>query len=193
MAHALSRLARLAVVGALAYHISNVNDGDHTNSTDDPAGRVDAVAEPPAGDGLGRRIVAEAKTQRGIPYSWGGGTTRGKSRGICCSPGGHDGRDTVGYDCSGLVLHAVYDASGGRITLPRTAAEQVRRGVPVTRNKMRPGDLIGFDHRDGAGITHIGIYVGDGRMVHAPQTGDVVKISPLTSREDQRWVIRRLH
>jgi cell wall-associated NlpC family hydrolase len=136
--------------------------------------------------------VAKAKTQRGVPYSWGGGTTTGKSRGICCSPGGHDGRDTVGFDCSGLTLYAVYQATGGRITLPRTAAEQVKRGQPVNRSAMRPGDLIGFDHRDGHGVTHIGIYIGHDQMINAPRTGDVVKTSPLAPRENQRWVIRRL-
>lgn len=146
-----------------------------------------------AGGGLGRRIVAAAEAERGTPYSWGGGTAAGKSRGVCCSPGGYDGRETVGFDCSGLVLRAVYRASGGRITLPRTAAEQVRRGTSVPRDKMRPGDLIGFDHRDGQGVSHIGIYVGHGRMINAPQTGDVVRISPLGPREGQRWIIRRLH
>jgi cell wall-associated NlpC family hydrolase len=100
-----------------------------------------------------------------------------QSRGICCSPSGADGRETIGFDCSGLVQWAVYQASHGRITLPRVAHDQVQRGKPVTRTSMRPGDLIGFDH--GQGITHIGIYIGHGQMVHAPQTGDVVKISPL--------------
>jgi cell wall-associated NlpC family hydrolase len=182
-----------AVVVALAYQGSHGASG--------PAGQVrDALAsfggglsfpgDSDAGGGLGRRIAAEAKDQRGIPYSWGGGTARGKSRGVCCSPGGHDGRATVGFDCSGLTLYAAYQASGGRVVLPRTAAEQVKRGRPVKRSAMRPGDLIGFDH--GQGVTHIGIYVGGGRMVHAPQTGDVVKISSLSSREGQRWVIRRL-
>jgi cell wall-associated NlpC family hydrolase len=144
------------------------------------------------GSGLGQRIVAEAKTERGTPYSWGGGNVHGESRGSCCSPGGYDGRKTVGYDCSGLVLYAAFQASGGRIRLPRTAAEQVKRGTPVSRANMRPGDLIGFDHRDGHGVTHIGIYIGHGQMINAPQTGDVVKISPLAPRNGQRWVIRRL-
>jgi cell wall-associated NlpC family hydrolase len=142
-----------------------------------------------AGGDLGRRIVTEATAKRGVPYAWGGGTVNGPSRGICCSPGGYDGGRTVGFDCSGLTLYAVYQASGGRIRLPRTAAAQVRRGRPVARSAMRPGDLIGFDH--GQGVTHIGIYIGHGRMVNAPHTGDVVKISSLDSRNNQRWIIRR--
>ncbi|WP_165975878.1 C40 family peptidase [Actinomadura rubrisoli] len=185
MAQAAGRFVRIALVGSLAYYISTIARDD-ANGADTKGTRPHAAA----GADLGRRIVAEAKTQRGVPYSWGGGGTRGKSRGICCSPGGYDGRETVGFDCSGLVQYAVYQASRGRIILPRVAADQVRRGKPVSRSAMRPGDLIGFDH--GQGITHIGIYVGDGRMVQAPQTGDVVKISPLAPRNDQRWTIRRL-
>lgn len=195
-ARVASRVACVAVLAAAAYQGSHVTVDQLRDAYSDAhnalAGFVDDISVPdhPAGDGLGQRIAAEAKAERKVPYSWGGGGIRGKSRGICCSPGGFDGRDTVGFDCSGLTLYAAYQASGGRITLPRTAAEQVKRGRPVTRANMRPGDLIGFDH--GEGVTHIGIYVGGGRMVHAPQTGDVVKVSSLASRENQRWIIRRL-
>lgn len=187
MASAAGRFVRIAVVSVLAYHISTIAREDAKG--DDTDGKRPQAAAG-AGAGLGRRIVAEAKAQRGVPYSWGGGGPSGKSRGICCSPGGYDGRKTNGFDCSGLVQYAVYQASKGRITMPRVAHNQVKRGKPVTRDSMRPGDLIGFDH--GQGVTHIGIYVGDGRMVHAPQTGDVVKVSSLASRKDQRWTIRRL-
>lgn len=187
-------LACAAVVTVLVYQAGHTGDGWKLSQVLASAQKAAAAFhdEGSGGSGLGRRIVAEAMPERGTPYSWGGGTTAGKSRGTCCSPGGYDGRLTVGYDCSGLVLYAVYQASGGRIRLPRTAAEQVRRGKPVDRDGMRPGDLIGFDHRDGQGVTHIGIYVGHGQMVNAPQTGDVVRLSPLASRAGQRWVIRRL-
>jgi len=177
------------VVSVLAYHISTVAN-DQAQGADSADSKATRSKTTVTGSGLGRRIVAAAKTQQGVPYSWGGGGTRGRSRGICCSPGGYDGRKTTGFDCSGLVQYAVYQASHGRITLPRVAHEQVQRGKPVARDSMRPGDLIGFDH--GAGVTHIGIYVGDNRMIHAPQTGDVVRISSLDSRTNQRWVIRRL-
>jgi cell wall-associated NlpC family hydrolase len=189
MAHAVSRLARVAVVGVLAYQIADLSHVD--GHTDDPAGRKAVDAAGSRAEGLGWRIVAQAMAQRGVPYSWGGGTTTGKSRGICCSPAGADGRETIGYDCSGLVLFAVYQASRNRIIMPRTAAEQVKRGTPVPRDRMHPGDLIGFDH--GQGVTHIGIYIGHGQMINAPHTGDVVKISPLAPRNHQRWTIRRLH
>lgn len=182
-----------AVAGVLVYQAGHTPSGWDLDKAIASAGHLAGSFHHSdgSGSGIGRRIVAAAETKRGVPYSWGGGTTNGKSRGSCCSPGGYDGRKTTGFDCSGLVLYAVYQASGGRITLPRTAAEQVQRGRPVSRAAMRPGDLIGFDH--GQGVTHIGIYVGHGRMINAPQTGDVVRISSLAPREGQRWVIRRLH
>jgi cell wall-associated NlpC family hydrolase len=184
-------LAAAAVVAVLVFQ------GSHGTAL---AGRLrDALAtfgndlslsgDDSAGGDLGRRSVKEATAKRGVPYAWGGGNVKGPSRGICCSPGGYDGGRAVGFDCSGLTLYALYQASGGRIRLPRTAAEQVRRGRSVSRADMRPGDLIGFDH--GQGVTHIGIYIGHGQMVNAPQTGDVVKISPLAPRNNQRWIIRR--
>jgi cell wall-associated NlpC family hydrolase len=89
----------------------------------------------------------------GIPYVWGGST-----------PGG--------FDCSGLVMY-VYAQLG--ISLPHFAAAQYGFGTPVSRDQLQPGDLVFFD-----GLNHVGIYIGGGQMVHAPQTGDVVKISPLT-------------
>jgi cell wall-associated NlpC family hydrolase len=191
-----AKLACGVVVAVLVWQGGQTGSGWRLDALIANAGRVAGALHHDSGSGggggLGRRIVEQAMRERDTPYSWGGGTIHGKSRGICCSPGGYDGRDTVGYDCSGLVLVAVYRASRGRITLPRTAAEQVKRGTPVPRDKIRPGDLIGFDHRDGRGVTHIGIYIGHGRMVNAPQTGDVVRVSPLGPREGQRWIIRRL-
>jgi cell wall-associated NlpC family hydrolase len=87
----------------------------------------------------------------GIPYLWGG-----------ASPG-------TGFDCSGLVMY-VYAQLG--ISLPHYAAAQYQLGTPVDRSQLQPGDLVFFD-----GLDHVGIYIGNGQFVHAPQTGDVVKIT----------------
>jgi cell wall-associated NlpC family hydrolase len=81
------------------------------------------------------------------------------------------------FDCSGLVLR-VYSDLG--FPLPRSAADQARAGQAVERGSLAPGDLLFFDtrrfrsrNRDSE-PTHVGIYVGDGRMVHAPGPGDEV-------------------
>jgi cell wall-associated NlpC family hydrolase len=100
--------------------------------------------------------VGIAMTYLGVPYSWGGS-----------SPGG--------FDCSGLVMY-VYGQMG--VYLPHHAADQFNYGVPVSRDQLEPGDLVFFD-----GLGHVGIYIGGGQFIHAPHTGDVVKISSL----DESW------
>lgn len=76
------------------------------------------------------------------------------------------------FDCSGLTLWAY--ARGG-VTLPRTSGAQAGFGAAVSRSALQPGDLVFY----GSPVHHVGIYLGDGKMVHAPTSGDVVKISPL--------------
>jgi cell wall-associated NlpC family hydrolase len=102
----------------------------------------------------------------GIPYLWGGS-----------SP-------ASGFDCSGLVMY-VYAQLG--ISLPHYAAAQYQLGTPVDRSQLQPGDLVFFDALD-----HVGIYIGNGQFVHAPQTGDVVKITALADFGDSYVGARRL-
>jgi peptidoglycan DL-endopeptidase CwlO len=97
-----------------------------------------------------------AMSQLGQPYVWGGS-----------APGG--------FDCSGLVMWA-YAQVG--VSLPHSSYGQYGYGVPVSRDQLQPGDLVFFD-----GLGHVGIYIGGGQFVHAPHTGDVVKISSL----DESW------
>jgi peptidoglycan DL-endopeptidase CwlO len=76
------------------------------------------------------------------------------------------------FDCSGLTSWA-YNQGG--VSLPRTSGAQSKFGAAVSRSALQPGDLVFY----GSPVHHVGIYLGDGKMVHAPDTGDVVKISPL--------------
>ncbi|WP_157254804.1 NlpC/P60 family protein [Nonomuraea typhae] len=131
---------------------------------------------------FGGAVVAAAQRWLGTPYSWGGGGPHGPTRGAT----------GIGFDCSGLVLHAVWVASGGRIQLPHFAASQVTQyGTAIPRTQLLPGDVIGIDWRDGRGIGHIVIYAGSSQVIHAPRTGDVVRIAPLTNFASATWTIRR--
>ena len=123
---------------------------------------------------IGQAVVRAALQMRGVPYSWGGGGPGGPSKGIA------QGANTVGFDCSGLVQYAF--AKYG-VTIPRVTYDQFRAGTPVPVNAMRPGDLV-FFHPGANGPGHVGIFIGNGKFLQAPQTGDVVKISNLADRTD---------
>ena len=116
----------------------------------------------------------------GTRYSWGGGNAHGPTAGICCSPGGHDDRHIVGFDCSGLVLYA-YAKIG--IHLPHHAHDiSYHSGgqlIPPDFTQMKPGDTIGFSYTPGGNVFHIGIYLGDGKMIDSDSHG--VSIASLTS------------
>ncbi|MFD4972796.1 C40 family peptidase [Streptomyces sp. NPDC058424] len=126
-----------------------------------------------------RTVIEAALSQRGVPYSWGGGTTAGTSYGLCCSPGGKSGASIKGFDCSGLTTYA-YAKAG--IRLPRTAAAQagVGRQIPASLGKsaLAPGDLVFYAYAPGRDSTiyHVGIYVGGGQMVNAARPGTVVRL-----------------
>lgn len=144
---------------------------DYTGIDGSLAGGGEGTGDGADADEFGARVVAHAEQWLGTPYSWGGGGPEGPGRGFA------QGADTVGFDCSSLVQYAVYHASDGATLLPRTSQAQVTAGEPVAPDDLRPGDVIGFDLR--GSYDHIGIYVGDGQLLHAPRTGDVVKVSPL--------------
>lgn len=100
----------------------------------------------------GACIVADAATYIGVPYQWGG-----------TSP-------TTGFDCSGLVQKVFADQG---ISLPRTAAEQQSVGTPVASlSSAQPGDLVFY----GSPASHVGIYIGNGKMINAPEQGAVVRV-----------------
>jgi cell wall-associated NlpC family hydrolase len=127
------------------------------------------VATPMAPAALGAKVVARARTQLGVPYSWGGGTTDGPSEGFA------QGSGIVGFDCSAFVRYAWWPW----VHLPRTADVQARAGTRITRDLLRPGDLV-FSH----GFGHVQLYVGDGQVIQAAHTGTVISISPLPGEAD---------
>ncbi len=106
----------------------------------------------------GLAAVEVVKQYLGVPYVYGGTSPRG-------------------FDCSGLMQY-VYKQLGYSIN--RVAAAQMNNGIAVSRENLAPGDLVGFYGSPGSGyVNHIGMYVGDGMMIHAPHTGDVVKYTSI--------------
>jgi hypothetical protein len=107
--------------------------------------------------GTGAEIVGAATTYLGVPYKWGG-----------TDP-------ATGLDCSGFTQR-VYSDLG--ISIPRTSSQQATAGRPVASlTEAQPGDLVFFDNSSSrAGIDHVGLYIGGGKMIAAPQEGDVVKV-----------------
>jgi len=98
------------------------------------------------------------------------------------------GMTRVGIDCSGLTYEAAQRVG---VTLPRDAADQSRVGAPVNRRALRPGDLVFFGRGARANIHHVAIYIGHGRVVHAPHTGSRVRIDRLSHFPDY-WGARRI-
>ncbi len=125
-----------------------------------------ADTAPPAGSSKGEQMVAEAKKYLGTPYVFGGASPKG-------------------FDCSGLLL---YVAKKFGIDLPHKASIQATRGSAVDKANLQPGDMV-FFRTDGSGnVSHAGMYVGDGKFIHAPKTGDVVKISSINdSYYQSKW------
>jgi len=139
----------------------------------------------PGTPGFGAAVVAAAEKYLGTPYSWGGGNDFGPTRGSA------QGANTVGFDCSGLVLFAIYQASGGAVALPHSSEIQATLGTAVSVSAMQSGDVIAFDLSNNGDFDHIAIYVGDNQVIDAPYTGAVVRIDPLSDFAGVPWAIRR--
>jgi cell wall-associated NlpC family hydrolase len=118
------------------------------------------IAPPPDGT-LASQVIAISLQYLGVPYVWGG-----------ASP-------STGFDCSGLTSY-VFAQIG--ISLPHHAASQYNYGVPVSYDELQPADLVFF-----SGLGHMGMYIGGDQFIHAPHTGDVVRISSLSERMGS-WV-----
>ncbi|MDM7456625.1 MAG: C40 family peptidase [Tepidimonas sp.] len=97
----------------------------------------------------------------GVPYRMGGNSAE------------------TGFDCSGFVRYVYANTLG--LVLPRRAAQQAQTTIPIAKSDLRPGDLVFFNTMRRA-FSHVGIYLGDGKFIHAPSKGDRVKISDMNDR-----------
>jgi hypothetical protein len=142
------------------------------------AGTVEAYADEagasPEAARLSAAVVKTALDLMGTPYVWGGD-------------------DGGGYDCSGLIQYA-YAQHG--LLLPRVSRDQARVGVHVEPQieALRPGDILGF-RVDGTGVSHVGLYVGDGQFIHSATSGvrlsSLLAVDPTSRWWRDRWVAAR--
>ncbi|MGW6982161.1 NlpC/P60 family protein [Streptomyces sp. NPDC054932] len=148
-------LARLTAEERAAYEARS--SGGSTGTAAAPAAPGTAAPAPaPASDGSrAARAVAFAYGAIGKPYVWG-----------ATGPGS--------FDCSGLT-QAAWRSAG--VSLPRTTYTQINAGRRVSRDQLAPGDLVFFY----SGITHVGLYIGNGQMIHAPRPGSTVRLAPIDS------------
>ena len=108
---------------------------------------------------LRRSLVNSARDFIGVPYLWGGVSAE------------------TGFDCSGLTM-TVYQLNG--LDLPRHSAAQYDAGEPIGKNDLQRGDLVFFNTRGRGIVSHVGIYIGDGRFIHAPSRGKNIRIDSLS-------------
>ncbi|GGZ19326.1 hypothetical protein GCM10010387_10070 [Streptomyces inusitatus] len=135
--------------------LGKLTAGQRASYASDPGagpGRT-AAPRPPAPNARAAQAVAYAHGAIGKPYVWG-----------ATGPGS--------YDCSGLT-QAAWRAAG--VSLPRTSYTQIGTGQRVSRSALAPGDLVFFY----SGISHVGLYIGEGKMIHAPRPGASIRIAPI--------------
>lgn len=119
-------------------------------------------------EGLRESLVSTARSFVGIPYKWGGESAR------------------TGFDCSGLTM-TVYKMNG--LNLPRNSRAQFRAGRPVTVADLRPGDLLFFATNGGRRVSHVGMYTGNNRFIHAPKKGQNIRSASLTTSYFQKHFV----
>ncbi|WP_236734720.1 NlpC/P60 family peptidoglycan endopeptidase RipB [Mycolicibacterium peregrinum] len=123
-------------------------------------------------------VIRRAGTQLGVPYSWGGGSLTGPSRGV------DSGARTVGFDCSGLTRYAF---AGVGVLLPRYSGDQYTAGRHLPPSQAKRGDLLFWGPGGGQ---HEALYLGGGQMLEAQQTGVPIKISPVRTSGMTPYVTR---
>jgi cell wall-associated NlpC family hydrolase len=137
-----------------------------------------APAASPSNTGAGRiprangrqaieYVIKRAGSQMGVPYSWGGGTLQGPSKGV------DDGANITGFDCSGLMRYAF---AGVGVLLPRFSGDQYNAGRHIPQDQARRGDLIFYGPNGGQ---HVTMYLGNGQMLEASGSAGKVTVSPV--------------
>jgi peptidoglycan DL-endopeptidase RipB len=147
-------------LGGLGINLGGNNPNTNTNTTPSRIPRV-------YGRQAAEYVIRRASSQMGVPYSWGGGTPNGPSKGV------ESGADTVGFDCSGLTRYAF---AGVGVLIPRFSGDQYNAGRHVPPAQAKRGDLIFYGP---GGSQHVTIYLGNGQMLEASSLVGKVTVSPV--------------
>jgi cell wall-associated NlpC family hydrolase len=159
-----------------------------TSSSPAPSSSTPSSPAPSSQDRV-RVVLDRALSELGTTYAWGGGDANGPTQGI------HDGGEAdafgdyrkVGFDCSGLMVYAF---AGVGITLPHYSGYQIDAGPKFPLAQRKPGDLLFW--ADGDGVHHVALYLGDDKMVEAPESGKVVRIAPIRLDDEIVPTVTRL-
>ncbi|TWI53767.1 cell wall-associated NlpC family hydrolase [Pseudomonas duriflava] len=159
----MSALMRFALIGVVALLTACVGNSPPVVSPQPAA----PMSVPNTYSQAADDVLFRALGLVGTPYRYGGNTPAG------------------GFDCSGLINFVYQDVMG--IRLPRTTHDMINLNTPsVARASLQPGDLVFFATAGGKQVSHAGIYVGEGRFVHAPSSGGTVRLDSLDSRYWQK-------
>ena len=119
-------------------------------------------------------VIRRAMAELGLPYVWGGGNAGGPTHGVAGDPFDPGWASQIGFDCSGLMVYAF---AGVGISLPHYSGYMYTAGRHVPLSAIQAGDMLFYG--GGAGIHHVTLYIGNGMMIEAPESGQVVHITPV--------------
>ncbi|WP_416189542.1 C40 family peptidase [Neisseria sp. CCUG17229] len=143
--------------------VINLFNQDAGSNTATPL--MPARANPPIveqSSGSADELIKSAMGLLGVAYRYGGTSAR------------------TGFDCSGFMQHIFRRTLG--LNLPRTSAEQAKMGTHVNRSELQPGDMVFFRTMGRGRISHVGLYIGNNRFIHAPRTGKNIEITSLSNK-----------
>jgi cell wall-associated NlpC family hydrolase len=165
------RAARRVVVSGLSLrsrHLLAASDGETRGTEVTPFGDVPLLtlpeSETSAASPLAALAASYALTQIGVSYRWAGRSPE------------------TGFDCSGLVYWSFQQVG---ISVPHQSAEVYALGRRIPLDQLQPGDVLSFRNRG-----HVGLYIGGGHYVHSTQSGDVIRVSPVSARGDVDGAVR---
>lgn len=164
-----------AAAAAAASSAASSASSSASSSSSSSSSSAASSSSGSSASGSAAEVIAKAKSALGTRYSWGGGTASGPTVGIRDGGVADSYGDYMhpGFDCSGLMIYA-FSAAG--VSLSHYSGYQYTSGTHVPLSQKQPGDMLFWGS---SGIHHVALYIGNGQMIEAPQSGSQVKISPV--------------